>query len=279
MYNFFSIITVCYNSSNTIERTIKSVFGQTCQDYEFIIIDGASKDNTLDIVKHYEPLFKGRMKWISEPDTGIYNAMNKGIKMATGELIGIVNSDDWLELTALESIKKLAANREDRSKAFFCGSLYFHYDNGMNQILYADKDRFEKGIKKHSHGYGLYHPSTFIGRGVYETVGLYDESLRVAADADFIYRCYNSSVKFYFTKDIISNMSDGGVSNSPDYKKFIKENTKRLKQINKKRLYIIYSNTRGCIKMAIKRLLPTFMLVKYRNYKQKSLVFPKKNNK
>lgn len=269
MNNLFSIITVCYNSSISIERTINSILNQTIADYEYIIVDGASKDNTLDIVKRYEPRFEGRMKWISEPDSGIYNAMNKGIKMATGELIGIVNSDDWLEPTALESIKKIAANKEDKSKAFFCGSLCFHYENGVNQILYADKDRFEKGIKKHSHGYGLYHPSTFIGRGVYETVGLYDESLRVAADADFIYRCYCAGVKFYFTKCIISNMSDGGVSNRPNYKKFIKENTQRLKQVNKNGLLIFYSNARGCMKLAIKQFLPTSMLVKYRNYKQK----------
>ena len=99
----FSIITICYNSSATIERTIKSVLAQTFTDYEYIIVDGGSKDSTLDIVKKYEPLFDGRMKWKSEPDKGIYDAMNKGISRSSGTIIGIVNSDDWLEADALES--------------------------------------------------------------------------------------------------------------------------------------------------------------------------------
>ena len=98
----FSIITICFNSSATIERTIKSVLAQTFTDYEYIIVDGGSKDSTLDIVKKYEPLFEGRMKWKSEPDKGIYDAMNKGIMRSSGEIIGIVNSDDWLETNTLQ---------------------------------------------------------------------------------------------------------------------------------------------------------------------------------
>ena len=93
----FSIITICYNSERTIERTIKSVLAQTFRDYEYIIVDGGSNDSTLDIVRRYEPLFEGRLNWKSEPDKGIYNAMNKGIERSRGNIIGIVNSDDWLE--------------------------------------------------------------------------------------------------------------------------------------------------------------------------------------
>lgn len=103
----FTIITVCFNSEMTIERTIQSVLNQTCQDYEYIIIDGASTDGTMDIVRKYEPLFQGRMRWISEKDQGIYDAMNKGIGVASGELIGIVNSDDYYEPDALEIMKNL----------------------------------------------------------------------------------------------------------------------------------------------------------------------------
>ena len=91
----FSIITVCFNSEKTIEQTIKSVLEQSFQNYEYIIVDGASKDCTVDIIRRYEPMFKGKLKWISEPDNGIYDAMNKGIGMARGELIGIINSDDY----------------------------------------------------------------------------------------------------------------------------------------------------------------------------------------
>lgn len=90
-----SIITVTYNSEKTLRDTIESVLSQTYTDYEYIIVDGASKDNTINIVKEYEPKFEGRMRWISEPDKGIYDAKNKGIKMSTGDVVGIINSDDF----------------------------------------------------------------------------------------------------------------------------------------------------------------------------------------
>ena len=90
-----SIITVTYNSEKTLRDTIESVLSQTYTDYEYIIVDGASKDNTINIVKEYEPKFEGRMRWISEPDKGIYDAMNKGIKMSTGDVVSIINSDDF----------------------------------------------------------------------------------------------------------------------------------------------------------------------------------------
>ena len=88
----YSIITVSFNSEKTIERTIKSVLTQNENDYEYIIVDGASKDSTIDIIKHNESLFEGRLRWISEPDSGIYNAMNKGIAMAKGDVIGALPS-------------------------------------------------------------------------------------------------------------------------------------------------------------------------------------------
>ncbi len=112
----FSIITVCYNSEKTIERTIKSVLNQTESNYEYIIVDGGSTDKTLDIVKNYEDAFNGRLKYISEKDNGIYDAMNKGIGMAKGELIGLINSDDYYELDALENIKKEYEKLEDEKK-------------------------------------------------------------------------------------------------------------------------------------------------------------------
>ena len=91
-----SLITITYNSEKTLADTIQSVLKQTYIDIvEYIIVDGASKDNTVSIIKLYEPLFEGRMKWISEPDKGLYDAMNKGIRMATGNIIGILNSDDF----------------------------------------------------------------------------------------------------------------------------------------------------------------------------------------
>ena len=90
-----SIITATYNSEKTLRDTLDSILAQTYPDIESIIVDGASKDGTLDIVREYETKFQGRMHWISEPDKGIYDAMNKGIKMASGDVIGVLNSDDF----------------------------------------------------------------------------------------------------------------------------------------------------------------------------------------
>ena len=89
-----SIITATYNSEKTLKETLDSVLSQTYKDYEHIIIDGLSKDNTMGIVKEYEKKYNGKLKYISEKDSGLYDAMNKGIKMATGDIIGILNSDD-----------------------------------------------------------------------------------------------------------------------------------------------------------------------------------------
>lgn len=99
-----SIITACYNSEKTIERTLKSVLAQTYSNYEYIIIDGMSTDDTLKIIDAYRNAFGSKLKVVSERDSGIYNAMNKGIKMASGELVGIINSDDWYEPDALQTI-------------------------------------------------------------------------------------------------------------------------------------------------------------------------------
>lgn len=94
-----SIITVTYNSAETLERTIKSVFSQTFKDIEYCIIDGGSTDATLDIIGKYAKEYPEHIKWISEKDRGIYDAMNKGVKLCTGDVIGILNSDDFLPQT------------------------------------------------------------------------------------------------------------------------------------------------------------------------------------
>lgn len=99
-----SIVTVCYNSSKTIRKTFDSVLEQTYPEIEYLVIDGKSSDATVDIIKEYEPRFMGRMHWISEKDNGIYDAMNKGINMSTGELIGILNSDDYYEADAVNTM-------------------------------------------------------------------------------------------------------------------------------------------------------------------------------
>lgn len=99
-----SVITPCFNSEKTIQKTLESVLNQTYNNYEYIIIDGKSTDKTLQIIEKYKPLFGEKIQVYSEPDKGIYDAMNKGIMKASGDIIGIVNSDDYYELDALENM-------------------------------------------------------------------------------------------------------------------------------------------------------------------------------
>ena len=209
----YSIITVSYNSDKTIERTIKSVLAQSEKDYEYIIIDGDSKDGTIDIVKYYEPLFEGRLRWVSEPDKGIYNAMNKGISMAKGDVIGIVNSDDWLETDALvttsEAINTLRINT--KSSFVLTGWMKFHYKDGSVQVIRRTYEQFLSGVKK----YDMYlnHPATWVSSEAYKGIGYFDENIKITADNDLMLRFHFNKIPFQFIPIVITYMADGGVSN------------------------------------------------------------------
>jgi len=199
-----SIITVCYNSEKTIEGTIQSVLNQTYSNIEYIIVDGASQDATLDIVREYEAAFAGRMKLISEPDHGIYDAMNKGIKCARGELVGIINSDDYYEKDAVEKMVS-------------------HMSRDKLQILYgvtrALRDGVEDSISIYSHHFLQYrtisHPSCFVTKKVYDTYGGYDTKYSYVADYDFMLRMKKElSVEFLPVYEMIANYRVGGASAS-----------------------------------------------------------------
>ena len=206
----FSIITICYNSEKTIEQTIKSVLTQTYKNYEYIIVDGASKDSTLSIVKKYEPLFEGRMKWKSEPDKGIYDAMNKGIERSIGDIIGIVNSDAWLETNALEIVSKAFESNERRTDTLYCGGINFVTPTGIKKWP-VNLDTFKRQVKLYVVA-GIRHPGVFVPKEVYNRINIFNSKLRISADVDFILRCYYEGINFYDMKAIISNMAEGGIS-------------------------------------------------------------------
>lgn len=206
----FSIITICYNSSRTIERTIKSVLAQSYTDFEYIIIDGASKDNTMEIVKRYEPLFEGRLKWVSEPDKGIYNAMNKGIMRSKGEIIGIVNSDDWLEPDALSLVNSKYMKNVFSEDCLYCGGIRFHQD-GKTKEMMANLNSFYKQAPLYIMS-GIRHPATFVPKKVYDKIGIFNADMKLSADQDFILRCYFGGIKFVAVDRILSNMAAGGIS-------------------------------------------------------------------
>ena len=128
-----SIITATYNSEKTLRDTLDSILAQTYPDIESIIVDGASKDGTIDIVREYEPRFGGRMHWISEPDKGIYDAMNKGIKMASGDVIGVLNSDDFYHDERV--VEDIANAFTQKNVECVYGNLVFIDENDKNNTL------------------------------------------------------------------------------------------------------------------------------------------------
>ena len=198
----FTIITVCYNSEKTIERTLRSVLAQTEKDYEYLIIDGASTDSTLDIVKRYESAFEGRLKVFSEKDNGIYDAMNKGISKAEGKLIGIINSDDYYEPNALKKIR-------DVYDGYEYAIIY-----GMLRTIKGDK---ESSVYLKSHQFieddMIAHPACFISRQIYDKFGGYSLDYQYSADYEFMLRIRNEKIIHYYPLyEIIANFSTDGAS-------------------------------------------------------------------
>lgn len=206
----FSIVTVSFNSQKTIERTIESVLGQTYHNIEYCIVDGNSKDGTVDIIKKYHSQYPDIIKYVSEPDKGIYDAMNKGIRMTTGDIIGIVNSDDWLEPNALQIVYDSLALNNFNLDCLYTGGIKFRGKN-KDIVMLPDMSLMKKKSKQYFMG-GIKHPATFVPRKVYDAVGLYDTDMRISADADFILRCYFEKVCFVIIPNVLSNMSEGGIS-------------------------------------------------------------------
>lgn len=199
-----SIITVCFNSEKTIAQTIGSVLHQTYSDIEYLIIDGKSSDHTMKIVEDYRAVFGGRMKVVSEPDHGIYDAMNKGIRIASGELIGIINSDDFYEPDAVEKIVR--AYRKE-----MCAVLY-----GAVRTLTDDR---EESVSLLSHEFleqrMIGHPACFITKSAYDRYGLYDTKYCSVADYDLMLRYRDcGGVEFVPVYEIIANFRSGGMCSS-----------------------------------------------------------------
>lgn len=198
-----SIITVCYNSEKTIEQTIKSICNQSYDNIEYIIVDGLSKDNTLKIVDKYRGVLGDKLKVVSEKDNGIYDAMNKGVKMATGELVGIINSDDYYEADAVE--KMVAAYNSDHSNPYtvYYGGTVLIREGKPLPMVYSDHNRLEEEM--------ISHPSCFVTKATYDKMGAFDLKYTHVADYDLMLRYFRSEkVSFIPVKEHIANFALGG---------------------------------------------------------------------
>jgi glycosyltransferase involved in cell wall biosynthesis len=218
---FISIITVVYNGAKTLEQTIQSVTNQTYRNIEYIIIDGGSTDGTLDIIKKYEDQIS---LWVSEPDKGLYDAMNKGIRMASGELIGMINSDDWYELNAVETVVNSYLNNLD--KRIFHGNTYYIKDN-LKSLRKFNPSNF----KFQYYGMTYAHPSTFIHKEIYGS-RLYDLNFRTIADTHFfLYNFRHKPNVFHHISAPVANFRIGGISSSLSLREYLTQSIKARKSV------------------------------------------------
>jgi len=204
-----SIITVTYNSAQTLQETINSVLSQSYLDIEYIIVDGKSTDGTLDIIKAHEPKFDGRIKWISEPDIGLYDAMNKGIKMATGNIIGLINSDDVFATP--DSIEKIMSVFNDNDVDSVYADLDYVSQNNTDKIIRHWKSGKRQSFTK---GWHPAHPTFYVKKNIYQQYGMFNLTYKFAADFELMLRFvekYNISI-LYLPETLIK-MRLGGTTN------------------------------------------------------------------
>ena len=222
-----SIITVTYNSASTLQDTLHSVETQNYEDIEHIIIDGASTDGTLAIIQAYAQRRKN-VHYISEKDAGIYNAINKGVGLATGDVIGILNSDDVL--ASPDTITTIVKAFSDSNAQVVYGDLV--YCNAAGAVVrYWRSNTFRRDSLKF--GWMPAHPTFYCLRSVYEEVGKYDETFRISADYDFMMRVLMRPYRVVYVPKILVRMSTGGASNrncramlskSSEYIRFLHKN-------------------------------------------------------
>lgn len=204
-----SIITACYNAEKTLNSTIESVLKQRYNNVEYIIVDGQSKDNTIKIIESYQDKFKEKgfeYKWISEKDKGIYDAMNKGINLSTGDIVGILNADDKY---SYDEVLKDVVN-----------ALNDNYDCCYGNILYIKNSksfRYWKAGRSRPFKYGWMppHPTFFVRRYIYEKYGLFRLDCGVNADYELILRFLEiNKIKSVWINKIMVYMNAGGQSNN-----------------------------------------------------------------
>lgn len=207
-----SIITATFNSAKTLKNTIQSVLRQTNKDFEYLIIDGGSTDETIDIVKSYESEFSGRLKWVSEKDQGIYDAMNKGIKMASGDVVGILNSDDYFTSDDILQIVDNAFKSHEIDAIY--GDIHFIRDgNPQKCVRYYSSSMFRPFWLRF--GFMPAHPSFYCKREIFDKAGLYSLDYKIGADYEMMVRLFkrHKIKSLYVNKDFVT-MRTGGASNT-----------------------------------------------------------------
>jgi len=247
-----SIVTITYNSEKTLKDTIESVISQTYKDIEYIIVDGNSSDKTIEIVNSYGDKIS---KFISEKDNGIYDAMNKALRLATGDIVGILNSDDvYFDKYVIENVVK---RFEEKLVDSVYGDLYYVEENDLNKVQrYWKSSDFEQG--SFAKGWHPPHPTFFVKREVYEKYGLFDLEMKISADFELMLRFLEKyCISTTYLPKVLVRMRTGGESNR-SIKNIIAGNKSILRAFDKngikvnKLMYVFYRFVPKIIQM-IKR--------------------------
>ena len=201
----FSIVTACYNCADCLRETLDSVLVQACLDYELLVVDGGSTDGTLDIIREYEPKFAGRMRWRSEPDRGVYDAMNKGVAQATGAYVNFLNAGDHFEPNTLDIIREgIAAHPGQDIYYGFTRTFDVRGERAITRVHYQ---MVPDGIM-------LNHQAVWYARELFGRFGNYDLLYRIRADYDHLLTLYEGGVRFCPLEGVVVNYRHEGLSRS-----------------------------------------------------------------
>ena len=227
-----SIVTVTYNSAVTLRDTMESVLAQTYKEIEYIVVDGASKDGTVNIIREYEPKFEGRMRWVSEKDRGLYDAMNKGFRMAIGDVIGIINSDDLLaEPQAIEKVMNVFMQNKHADAVY--ADLFYVAQHDTSKII---RNWVSGKQRPFRYGWHPAHPTFYVKREIYQKYGLFDLDFKLAADFELMLRLIERyHIKAVYLQEPLVRMRLGGAT-SKNLKNIIKGNRECIQAFKKNEL-------------------------------------------
>ena len=195
-----TVITIVFNGQETLSKAIESVANQTYPNVEYIIIDGGSTDRTLDIIKKYDDVIN---YWISEKDKGISDAFNKAIKLVKGDIVGILNADDWYERNAIASVVEIFENNKNT------GIVYGWMNYWKGKVL---TNVYQSNHRLLDYRMSVSHTALFVAKEVYGKYGVFDESYKYAMDYELVLRFFKNGVVFVPLNQVVSNMSSGGAS-------------------------------------------------------------------
>lgn len=229
----FTVVTVVFNGESVIEKTVESVLNQEYPPFEYLIFDGASTDSTLNLIAQYKEAFAQKgitLSVVSEKDGGIYNAMNKGVKAATGDFVSFLNAGDWYEPDALKNIN---AFYQEEPFDLTYGGLHYINPNGTVTNKMSKLDRFPVSSRHWNH------PSMFLRREIYQKYG-FDEQFRAYADFDLYLKLRKDGTKIRVIDKVITNFVADGVSTNTSLKKVLARSKEKFEAYRKEGYSPVY---------------------------------------